>query len=297
MEKGAKWSSEIDDALEGTSFGIVCLTPDNLASPWIHFEAGALSKAKDAKIWTFLHGLTPADVPPPLGKFQHTIAEKEDTLALIKTINRRLGEVGGESLTERLLEENFETFWPQLKERLDASQKLSESHYKPKGQSETQRNERAILNEILESVRNQERRLASVEASLALRLEPELVGPEPFDLSKPISRIYFQFPASFYFDLKEVTLVLQKVLNSKGAKNRLEVRPVNDVDQGSIATLFRQPISAKAAEGLAIAFANFVKLQLHHAEWDLDSVTFWFKSSLKGPLVDIIDADEFSSNT
>jgi hypothetical protein len=30
IEKGAKWSSELDSALEGTRFGIICLTPDNL---------------------------------------------------------------------------------------------------------------------------------------------------------------------------------------------------------------------------------------------------------------------------
>jgi TIR domain-containing protein len=76
IEKGAKWSSEIDSALEGTRFGIICLTPDNLDSTWIHYEAGALSKTKDALIWTFLHELTAGDVPQPLGKSQHTIAEK-----------------------------------------------------------------------------------------------------------------------------------------------------------------------------------------------------------------------------
>jgi len=95
IEKGAKWSSEIDAALEGTNVGIVCLTPDNLASPWIYFEAGALSKTEDALVWTFLHGLTPSDVPPPLGKFQHTVAQRDDTLSLIKTINRCLDKIPG----------------------------------------------------------------------------------------------------------------------------------------------------------------------------------------------------------
>ena len=30
--------------LSPASYGIICLTPENLASPWIHFEVGALFK-------------------------------------------------------------------------------------------------------------------------------------------------------------------------------------------------------------------------------------------------------------
>lgn len=168
IDKGAKWSSEIDDALEGTHFGIVCLTPDNLNSTWIHYETGALSKTKDALVWTFLHGLTPGDVPPPLGKFQNTVAEKEDVLRLLKTINGRLGEVGSEPLQDRLLEDNFELFWPRLEERLQAAEKIPASTISERVNDaiEGQRNERAILDEILELVRSQERRLLSVEEHL-----------------------------------------------------------------------------------------------------------------------------------
>jgi hypothetical protein len=174
IEKGAKWSGEIDNALEGTSFGIICLTPDNLNSTWIHFEAGALSKTKDATIWTFLYGLTPGDVPQPLGKFQHTVAEKADTLRLLKTINKRLGEVGGESLTDRLLEENFEMFWPQLDSKLAAATPIEDlaSAKKLASSLESQRDSREILNEILELARNQERRLGDLEERVYRPLQP-----------------------------------------------------------------------------------------------------------------------------
>ena len=56
IDKGAKWANEIDVALEGTRFGIVCLTPDNLQSTWIHYETGELSKTKNTLIWTYLSG-------------------------------------------------------------------------------------------------------------------------------------------------------------------------------------------------------------------------------------------------
>lgn len=167
IEKGAKWSNELDLALEGTNVGILCLTPNNISSPWIYFEAGALSKTKDALVWTFLHGLTPGDVPPPLGKFQHTIAKREDTLSLMKTINRRLEAVGEEPLSEKMLVENFEIFWPVLEEKLRATEITSETVSANNSHMvATQRDMRAILTEILELARNQERRLSGFENHL-----------------------------------------------------------------------------------------------------------------------------------
>lgn len=77
IEKGAKWAAELDKALGGTRFGIVCLTPDNLPNPSLHYEAGALSKTEGARVWTFLHGgLSSSDVAPPLSSFHATTAEK-----------------------------------------------------------------------------------------------------------------------------------------------------------------------------------------------------------------------------
>lgn len=183
IEKGAKWSSEIDEALEGTRFGIICLTPGNLNSVWIHYEAGALSKTKDALIWTFLHGLTPGDVPPPLGKFQHTVAEKQDVLRLLKTINSRLAAVGGEPLLDRLLEENFELFWPRLEERLATIEQINDNSVQNNelSKGDTLRDERAILDEILELVRSQERRLLSVEEKIAPQQMSQGVIKQPDD--------------------------------------------------------------------------------------------------------------------
>lgn len=43
IDKGAKWLGEIHSELEASNFGIVCLTPDNIRSQWLAFEAGALS--------------------------------------------------------------------------------------------------------------------------------------------------------------------------------------------------------------------------------------------------------------
>jgi TIR domain len=182
IEKGAKWSGELDTALEGTRFGIICLTPDNLDSTWIHFEAGALSKTKDALIWTFLHELTPGDVPQPLGKFQHTVSEKDDTYRLLKSINGRLAGVGGEPLSDALLRDNFELFWPKLEEKLVAAKgiSLTKPAQKQPQNPDMTRDERAILNEILELVRDQQRR-TTFEPSLSPSMADVLTIAIPFE--------------------------------------------------------------------------------------------------------------------
>jgi hypothetical protein len=128
IKKGVFWSKAIAAELKGTSFGIICLTPDNLDSPWIHYEAGALSKTQGAMIWTFLHGLQHKEIPSPLGEFQSTVAEKGDVRQLLKTINGKLGKARSAPKTERplkeaVLEETFDRLWPRLEKRLRAIKK------------------------------------------------------------------------------------------------------------------------------------------------------------------------------
>ncbi len=48
IEKGKRWADEIMSGLEQAPIGILCLTQDNLDSKWLHFEAGALAKARVA---------------------------------------------------------------------------------------------------------------------------------------------------------------------------------------------------------------------------------------------------------
>lgn len=129
IERGKTWSDEIKKALQATRFGIVCLTPDNLDSPWIHYEAGALSKADDALIWTFLHQLEPSQVREPLSSFQHTVAQKDDIFELLKTINSRLEKSSERPVEPEVLQRNFDLAWPQMEERLKAAE--TKSHWTP----------------------------------------------------------------------------------------------------------------------------------------------------------------------
>ena len=42
--EGARWSPELAIRLDECNFGILVITPTNIQSPWLMFEAGALSK-------------------------------------------------------------------------------------------------------------------------------------------------------------------------------------------------------------------------------------------------------------
>jgi hypothetical protein len=145
IRKGKRWLPEISKQLSTTNFGIVCLTPDNLESPWILFEAGALSKLKSAQVCTLLFGnLRNADVEGPLSNFQSTIFNKSDFQKLIQSINSKLGKG---RLEEQRLKTMFEKWWPDLDKAITDSSKHSEKSVKPK------RSQEDLLSEVLEITR------------------------------------------------------------------------------------------------------------------------------------------------
>lgn len=163
IDKGVRWGPEIAGRLEKSKVGVICLTPENLESRWILFEAGALSKTTDAYVCTFLLNLAPAEVEPPLSQFQHTAFEKEDVLRLVRTVNTAVARIGERALADTVLTEVFETFWPQLEQRLRVIASEQQAEAPPK------RAEADILDEILTTVRSMERRQVADETTNILR--------------------------------------------------------------------------------------------------------------------------------
>ena len=112
LDRGSLWFSEINDQLKDTSVGIICLTQENRVRPWILFEAGALAKGlSTARVCTLLIDLEPKDVEDPLAQFNHTSPTEESMFNLVRTLNTALGVNG---LDPRVLEQVFETYWPQF---------------------------------------------------------------------------------------------------------------------------------------------------------------------------------------
>ncbi len=111
--KGAYWVSEVKHQLDTASFGIICLTPDNLEAPWINFEAGALSKSFErGSVTPFLFGVAQDALTGPLTQFQVTEAGKpSDVLRLVKDLDAASGD---RAVGERVAEDSFKVWWPFL---------------------------------------------------------------------------------------------------------------------------------------------------------------------------------------
>ena len=153
IEKGDRWQPVMDETLESTQFGIFCLTTENISEPWINFEAGAITKqARESRGWTVLVDLTPGEVPPPLGKFQHTTLDRENVRKLLGAINGALKSSDEKPLPEKRLDEVFDTYWGELKERTQEIVEL------PVSTGVAKRDPTAIMEEVLAVVRRLERK-------------------------------------------------------------------------------------------------------------------------------------------
>lgn len=110
IAKGENWSSRLSHELEQSNFGLVCLTPENILAPWIHFEAGALSKVSNSRVSAIMLGVSPSDVKGPLARFQNTTFNREDFYRLFLSINSSQ-EI---PLSQSVLEHAFHNSWPNL---------------------------------------------------------------------------------------------------------------------------------------------------------------------------------------
>src|SRR5579871_4262542 len=118
IDKGSRPLDEIAKALDSIEIGISCLTPENLTAPWLLYEAGALSKriGTKSRLCTYLlSGLGPEGVPPPLGMFQHSRSDKEETKHMLRSINIAISE---DPVPESALDKLFERMWPDLEQSI-----------------------------------------------------------------------------------------------------------------------------------------------------------------------------------
>ncbi|HST55234.1 MAG TPA: toll/interleukin-1 receptor domain-containing protein [Solirubrobacteraceae bacterium] len=158
IDKGARWSTDISKELEDSSFGIICVTPENIAAPWVNFEAGALSKSLDrSRVAPFLFAVDRTAVQGPLLQFQSTLIEENDVKKLLQSINKACED---HALDERRLSEIFEVWWPRLKGSLEDLQKKTPKSKTPERPLDD------VLAEILELTRGQQKLLSSPEELL-----------------------------------------------------------------------------------------------------------------------------------
>lgn len=117
IRMGSRWARALADELEQTKACIVCLTPDNLKSTWLHFEAGEVAKVvQQSFVCPYLKGIKKSELVGPLSLFQSAIADREDTLRMVRTLNESSG---GPELPAERLNKIFDVWWPHLEAVLE----------------------------------------------------------------------------------------------------------------------------------------------------------------------------------
>ncbi|MFJ6554511.1 toll/interleukin-1 receptor domain-containing protein [Streptomyces luteogriseus] len=155
ISKGERGLNKIASQLQECSFGIVCVTRDNQAAPWINFESGALSRELgESFLVPFLLDMPIKDLSGPLTQFQATDSgSADDVWAMVKSINDKC-----EATVEQdRLKNTFDRFWGDLTYNLDAIRgRLPQSDVPERDTSE-------ILNELVGLVREQSARIGTLE--------------------------------------------------------------------------------------------------------------------------------------
>ena len=149
IDGGSRWLLALSGQLNEAMTGILCVTPENQANPWLVFEAGALSKTiGQTMVCPLLYDLEPAQLTGPLSQFQAKALDHDSVLSILNTLNASMN-TG--KLTPERLERAFNLCWPELDAKLK-SVPTNEASHKPKRKPDD------MLEEILTIVRDQQRR-------------------------------------------------------------------------------------------------------------------------------------------
>lgn len=90
IDAGTRGLQVIEEALQGSAFGVIVVTPENMSAPWLNFEAGALSKAlenAEVRVVPLLVGIPSASqLSGPLSQFQARSTAESSIRDLFYTI-------------------------------------------------------------------------------------------------------------------------------------------------------------------------------------------------------------------
>lgn len=212
IDKGARWSTDIAKELEDSTFGILCVTRDNLEAPWLLFEAGALSKMMEkSAVCPFIFDLKRAEIKGPILQFQSTIFEKEDVKKLVLSLNKACVEF---ALKEELLIKTFEVWWPKLESDLN---NIKDESIVEDSNSIGKDLKNEILEEILELSRTNQKLLRSPDV---------ILPPDYLDsiINEKLNRHRFEEEEIFFEELRMIT----KELGYRFQQMREEVEVYNN---------------------------------------------------------------------
>jgi hypothetical protein len=157
IDKGAAWVTTLAEELKDTDFGIICLTEENLSSPWLHYEAGAIYKSVASRICPVLLGIDKDKVQSPLDQLQCTDLKLDEITRLMLSMNK----AAGSPVDNAQIEETVDVWWSKLDEKIKAIALPSAA--KPRIEGKEPKKPEPELEEMIEEVL---RRLRNLEHSV-----------------------------------------------------------------------------------------------------------------------------------
>jgi hypothetical protein len=180
IQAGDRWSIEVAKELQESNFGIICVTKENLSSPWILFESGALAKSmEDGRVIPLLLDLDFKEVSGPLAQFQAKKADQTGIRELVFGLNKSAPEPEPEDPLGQI----FDPLYAQFGGEIDAipASEAGQKATRPQGE---------ILEELVSSVRNVEMRVRDAmdeefgpKRRMRRRLHPDML----MDMTRAIS--------------------------------------------------------------------------------------------------------------
>jgi TIR domain len=108
---GSRWQSRIEAELALADFGLVCVTLENQASPWLNFEAGALSSAlANHRVVPLAVDLRPGQINGPLSQFQAQTLSRQGFQSVIG----RMNETCDSPIDAATVSRSVDKWWPDL---------------------------------------------------------------------------------------------------------------------------------------------------------------------------------------
>jgi TIR domain len=150
---GERWAQSLAKELESSNFGVICVTRENIASPWVLFEAGSLAKSLDgSRVIPLLLDVEFSEVSGPLAQFQAKKIDKGGLDEVIQSINQ----VATQPVPEAREKQLFEALWPEFEKQVAAIPQSASSAKPIRPQHE-------ILEELVARVRSLDSRLREVQ--------------------------------------------------------------------------------------------------------------------------------------
>jgi hypothetical protein len=169
IEAGDRWADAVAKELADSNFGIICVTRENVGSPWVLFEAGALAKTmQGSKVIPLLLDLEFRDITGPMAQFQAKKVDKAGISEVIHSINQTANHAVPEARAKQL----FDALWSEFEKNVKAIPKepAAAKHVRPQHE---------ILEELVASVRSLDARTRELSEGGPMSMRPRRMRFHP----------------------------------------------------------------------------------------------------------------------